>query len=525
MRVTWLLLLLISVSSQADVLREDFSTLTYRDANSTAVWNIALRKLHPTLQVTGLKVLNGDTPRTEDFTVGDGSDGPFNSTTYSRFGTIVGDTIYVNSREYHFTSFELEDPYKLVAVGGPLIIYSQSTVEIGGTLLCSGENAIGSSPGNGRCGGGNGGTGGTTGSSGVRGYPQSGSVNGGHPGTYVGPASGAGGGGGGSYSASNGTDGTDSNSPPTNTHGSGGNSSPNHDFATLGGGAGGGGGSGSDQVNGAGGGGGGGGGTVVIHAVGDITITATGSILARGGSGGSATTGGGGGGGGGGSIKLMTAGRITLTPAGTPVNATGGAGGSPSAGTAGAGGTGSAGRTWLVYSTFSGAGSENPTTNLDDPGTFQYANGVAQTAISKSIDTRSTLATFESAATAPTLLNIVLSGSNDNFVADDSGWLPLAQISELNQKRFIRFKLTLTNTNPSTPLEITEATITFTPGQKNDFNFKSGGCGSVMSSGLASLHRPKPPGPGPLIAMTLLFFLPLIVAGLIRRRLLEIKAK
>lgn len=460
-------------------LTETFTTTSMK-AEDGAVWNYELGKVHPTLKVTNWQVNNGDPPDSSDILVGDGSDGPFIPETFSQFGSVNGQTITIDAsggKILKVSKFHLPNNYTLTATGGPLVIYSLSTVEIDGTILCSGADASGPTPGVGRCGGGHGGEGGAALASGLRGQPQTGSVNAGHGGAYNGLAHGAGGGGGGAYSLDPGLAGTDSNTPPTNIGGAGGQSTPDHAFTTPGGGAGGGGGSGSNAE--AGGGGGGGGGMVIIHAVGGITVSSTGMILAHGGKGGDSNTGGGGGGGGGGSIRLMTAGRITLET-GTPVDVTGGTGGAVVSANAGAGGSGGFGRTWLVYSTFGGTGSESHTTALWDPGVFQYSTGLPEKIVSKSYDTRSTLPAFDGVEVSPSSTGVTfrVAGSNDNFVSDDTGWLDLTQLSQLNHKRFVRFEMTITNTNPTTPTEVTGVSINFTPGVKNDFNFSSG-CGSV----------------------------------------------
>ncbi len=486
-------------SAGANSVVENFSTTTYLDSG-TAVWNSVQRAIHPTLQVTGWRVNGGDALSTDDFPVGDGRHGAFNASTYASFGSVVGSTIYIDAATYpilQVTSFQLDAGYTLTAVGGGLKIYSLSTVEINGAILCSGSNASGSTAGTGRCGGGNGGSGGASGASGERGYPRTTTITGGFGGVYNMNAPGSGGGGGGSGSA-NGNAGSD-NQTTSNTGGPAGAGIADPGFANLSGAAGGGGGSGSGTE--VGGGGGGGGGTVIIHAVGDITVSASGTIKARGGDGGSPVSGGGGGGGGGGAIQLFTAGTITLT-AGTPVDATEGAKGIPTVGiTAGSGGNGASGRTWLVYGTFSGAGAETPATVLNSVGTFQYANAVARTIITKAYDTRSTLGNFQSASATPVSGDIVteIAGSNDGFAADDSGWLPLAQVATLGQKRFVRFRITLTNSNGANPTKVTGLSVTYTAGQKENFDFKSS---------CASVHGRTPPSSSSLLFLFALLLIP-----------------
>lgn len=514
-QTAFVLLIFACLNGRADQVSESFGSNTYKDSSTTAVWNLALHQIHPILQATGWKVNPADTPSTTDFIVGDGSMGSFEPSTYSRFGTVNGNTITVDgTKVLQVTKFELDANSHLIAIGGPLIIESQSTVTIDGTIECSGGNASGTSGGTSYCGGGAGGAGGSDHASGTQGEPLSGSVTGGHPGTYNGVASGAGGGGGGSHVITNGSGGTDSNSPPTNTGGGGGTSSSNPQFSVNGGGAGGGGGSGSSSESG--GGGGAGGGIVIIHAVGDIMISTTGKILARGGDGASTNSGGAGGGGGGGSIQLFSGGTITLTT-GVPVDVSGGSAGTASDTHAGGGGAGINGRTWLVYSSFAGAGSESHPTNLDDPGVFQYSTtATGQTAISKSYDSRSTLASFQSASVSPAPSSVLsVAGSNDEFQNDDTGWLPVSQIAQMNNKRYVRFQISLANSNPTAPTVVDTVAFDYIPGQKDDFNFKSSGCGTVGPL--------KPPMTGGSLALLLsLQLLPLLVTWALRRRTQEV---
>lgn len=507
-------ILMMSSSASASSIVEDLSSTTYL-GTGTLVWNIVQKTIHPTLQVTGWNAGGG--AQTTDILVGDGRDGEFKTETLSRFGTVSGNTITIDAsggKILQVTSFRLDALYTLTAINGPLIIYSQSTVEILGTIDCAGTAGSGTTPGIGKCGGGNGGAGGSAGASGEQGYPRTGSFRGGFGGTYNGVASGAGGGGGGSARA-NGNSGANDNSA-TNTGGAFGTGTANHQFTTLDGSGGGGGGSGS-AVN-SGGGGGGGGGTVIIHAVGDITVS--GLIDARGGAGANSTAnpngGGSGGGGGGGGIRLASAGQITLQ-AGVPANANFGSAGTKADANAGLGGNGADGRTWLTYSTFGGAGSESPTTGLAPEGTFQYANAVEQQLTTKGYDTRSTMADFQSFSVSPSVggLSVMIAGSNDNFASDDSGWLTSAQVAQIKNKRYVRFLVKLTNGNPTTPIKATGFTVTYNAPNKEEFNFKSS-CGSVGNV--------LPPSNGMLSLLLSLLFLPFALGLSLRRLSKPIKA-
>lgn len=504
--------LLISWQTKAAVITESFLT-TQNKESSTAVWNTATGFVHPTLKINGYQAIAG--PVTSgDFSVGDGSDGSFNVSTYANFGTVAGNVITINALDHstlNFTNFTLDSGYTLTAINGPLIIHSLSTVVINGTINCSGGNgsaatgALGGAGGIGRCGGSNGGRGGNDNTSGTGGLPLTGLVSGGGGGSFIGAALGSGGGGGGSYSGNNGVIGTNSASPATNTGGAAGSGATgaNHDFTILNGSPGGGGGSGSGTSSEGGGGGGAGGGTVVIHAVGNVTISNTGFILARGGNGGTANDGGGGGGGAGGSVKVFTAGNLHLDT-GTDIDVNAGAGAVTVTGNAGDGGAGAFGRTWSNYSAFSGSGSESHASSLLSLGTIQY-NTASQVAVSKMFDTSSTLAEFQSISASPASPDIVIevSGSNDGFISDNSGWLPSTSIATLNKRRFLKFRITLTNSNATTPTQIDDVQINYAPGIKEDFQFKSG-CGRI--GGL------PPPTSSSSLTIFLLCLLPLLIS-------------
>lgn len=507
---TFLFFLLINFHALANVITEDFSTVAKKES-STAVWNFATGVIHPTLQIANYEVVPG-TPLSSDFEVGDGSHGIFDSSTYANFGTLVGSTIIIDANIFpvlKLTRFQLDNTYTLTSINGPLIIYSLSTVTIDGVIQCSGTNgaaasgANGGTGGTGRCGGSNGGTGGNSAQSGNSGLPIAGTVSGGGGGNYTGAAPGSGGGGGGAYAGNPGGIGANS-VPATNAGGLGGNgvAGANHEFTILNGSPGGGGGSGSDTEGG--GGGGGGGGTVIIHAVGDVSISATGAIFATGGGGGGANAGGGGGGGGGGSVKIFTPANLNLT-AGINIDVTGGAGAVPAVANAGDGGIGSFGRTWDMSSTFTGAGSESHGSGLISLGTIEYVT-TSQNVISKSYDTQSTLAVFNSISANPANPDVVfeVAGSNDDFSSDDTGWLNVSLISTLEKKRYIKFKMTLTNSNALVPTTISDVFINYNSGAKDNFQFKSG-CGLITKT-------PPTSRPHFIFIISILFFLPIAVA-------------
>ena len=115
-------------------------------------------------------------------------------------------------------------------------------------------------------------------------------------------------------------------------------------------------------------------------------------------------------------------------------------------------------------------------------GTVEYST-TTQTVISKSYDTQSTSAKFRSITSNPVSSNIFLeiAASSDNFINDDSGWLAANQIDQLNQKkhRYIKFKITLTNSNPTTPTLVDEIFVNF-DSIPEEYNFK-GGCGLIKT--------------------------------------------
>ena len=523
-----------SIVAYADVIVESFSNTDQKDS-ATAVWNQSLGIVHPGLQISNYQVMGFPIVPLSNFSVGDGSDGPFNVSTYANFGTVSGTEIIINALtrpSINVTSFQLDAGYTLTAINGPLVIYSLSTVSVSGTINCDGQTGqqstsnLGGAGGLGRCGGRVGGSGGDLSASGNPGLPIGPGVSGGQGGTYAGVSAGSGGGGGAAYSDNDGASGQNSTSN-INLGGIGGigSGNANHEFTILDGSPGGGGGSGSSTAGG--GGGGGGGGTVIIHAVGNISINAGGLISARGGSGGGSLatgpeSGGGGGGGGGGSVKIFTAGNLELN-SGTSVDVAGGTGGIPASLTAGIGGVGSFGRTWLNYTTFSGAGTESHPSLLQSLGAIEY-NTVAQQVISKAYDVSSTTVIYNSISTDITSadLSLEVAGSTDNFASSDTGWLPSAQISNLNNHRYIKFKINLTNSAPTSPTVVSAVNINYNPNlptpppaptpnpstsnlTQETFKF-SGGCGAIKTESSEWLQ---------ILLMTLMM-MPLIAAFRLR---------
>lgn len=492
-RTLGVFLFLFSLESRATDFTETFSTRT-RYSSGSAIWNQAVGKVHPTLLVDNYKA--GATPLS--FDVGDGSHGSFNSTTYANFsqnGDVSGNKIRLDTSTYpilYVTDFTLDSGWVLEPVGSdPLYIYALGSVNIQGEIWCHGENGadsvdtVAGSGGSGRCGGANGGAGGAVSGAGTSGTSINGSVTGGTGGSN----SGSGGGGGGSWNTSSGP------VAGPSSGGAAGSSSSDPEFTTVAGGAGGGGGAGSGAN--AGGGGGAGGGTVIIHAVGGVTIgtspgSTTGFIYAKGGKGGASTlsgggsgTGGPGGGGGGGSILIFSGGTVTI------YNSDGSGASTAAAGSGGGAGVaiGGTGRHWVT-----GVAYSNPTGGFYTPneqaplivGDWAKFSTSSQNVISQVIDLGNSKPEINGISLSPTSSDFTfeVSGSNDGFVSDDTGWT--TSVSALNNKRYLKFRVSIATTNATSPTMVDSATVSYTPFQKTQFDLEAAGCASVEPNGSSS---------------------------------------
>lgn len=512
----------------ASQVSETFSSRTYWDSG-TALWNQARGLLTPALVIRNW---NDGSNRTSDFDIGDGRHGAFNSTTWSQIADSVDtgtNTIYLNTdEEFYFTTFDLPASWTLEGVGSkPLTIYVQGDMTVDGTIQCSGKaggnstgtmaGALAGTGGEGRCGGyagGSGGaryTGGSTGDGHMGSSATVGTISAGAAGTTTGAGSGSGGGGGGAWSSFN-IPNTASTAGLSGTAGARGSNDVDSDWTYVQGAAGGGGGSGSSTEAGAGGGAGGG--VLIIHVGGNFTAGTTGLLLANGGDGGvSPSDGGGGGAGGGGSIQLWVAENLTLNgPGNNQISAASGNIGNTASG--GDGGSGWAGRIWIgvVGAKFSNplGATNDPSTDLISEGTPEYVTSAVM-AISKPLDTLSTLPYFSSAAfsTTGTATDIQLevAGSNDAFASDDTGWVSDSNVALIDNKRYVRFRLTLTNSNASTPTTVDSVSIDFTKGEKKEFEFQASGCGWMQNQ--------KPSGMGMIL---ILLALPLGLALVLKAK-------
>lgn len=507
---------------------ESFSTRTHY-ATGLAIWNQALGAAHPTL-----RVMNFSGGATKPVFVGDGRDGSFDVSTYALFsenGDLSGNIIRYNTDKImQVTYFKLEAGWRLEPVGNkPLTIYSLSDVIIEGEIWCHGKNggnANNTTPGEGgegRCGGARGGDGGLPAKDGSHGSNiVDGVVTGGRAGNYTGGAAVAGGGGGSWNTTSNPSDGANVNVgggiDVLTDGGQAGVSNNDPTFVNNFGGAGGGGGSGSATEAGAGGGGGGG--TVIINAARDFFLgsppnSLTGFIYVNGGAGGNSNVNGGAGGGGGGGSMQVFVGRAIEIFNTTGTGAGFGNGGQPGTNLgAASGGTGGPGRSWyssVIYNA-SGTGIYVPTEHISiAPGNVEFHSDPQQVE-SKSFDLISTKPTITAITPTPVSpdFQLEIAGSSDNFINDDTGWT--TDLNLVKNKRYVKFRATITTGNVNSPTMLDAVTVVYTPGNINDFDFVASGCGMVQDVSF-------PP------SSSVPFLLPFILLLGIRSRTLKFKAQ
>ena len=147
---------------------------------------------------------------------------------------------------------------------------------------------------------------------------------------------------------------------------------------------------------------------------------------------------------------------------------------SGSAASGGAGGNGSFGRLWDTANTYNiFIGSESAGNGLSDATAVPPVHYITTPVVvtSKSFDTGNTKPTFNSITSDPATseVSFQISGSEDNFISDDSGWVDASQMSTLTKKRYVKFRMTLTNSNYATPTKITSVSINYTPPAKKKF--------------------------------------------------------
>lgn len=463
----------------------------------------------------------GSGSQSRTISVGDGRHGAFSGSTYSNFSKdsdISGNTIRIDTDTYtelHFTSFELESGWTIEPVGSkPLIIYSQSTVQIDGTIQCSGrdgndanaDESIQVSGVEGRCGGA---------SSGAGGYDNSGlvdasdgdsggaSITGGGGADSSATAGGKGGGGGGSYAINASPQAAvDGVNPDGGSGGTAGTNFRNDEFTVLNASSGGGGGaafnSGTATQNSSGASGGSGGGLVIIYAKGNVTISATGGIYANGGAGGDVAAGlsaGAGGGGGGGGINIFSAGDIVINGS---VQARAGSGGTAN-GNGGNGGAGGRGRTWIAEKdgAASGGSIEDPDTTLVSRGSIASAN-ITANLITPTIDIGNSAPEFTAESFTQSLAGS--STSNIQYSSSDSSsftpsWKSLGSLTESDKKRYWKFRIEIVQDTSTSFSEISLVDLTYDPKLESDFDLV-GACGMI-----------KPLKPSPKTSLHWIYFL------------------
>lgn len=536
-------LLLFSKIGLAATLNVPLDSTSYADLDlTTGVWNIASQELHPKLQIENWNFSAGVGAAIE-INVGDGSDGPFNISTYANFGTVSGTTIYLTTRAtpFNFTSFELAANYIIEPVGSyPLIIRSQSDVILQNSagIRCSGMDGENSKQsfvagstvslgGNGRCGGGNGGSGyqtfnasmadGADGGTGISG-------GGGAPDSTNAANGGGGGGAGGSVESSEyrGQNGT-------SVHTQAGQDTLNtligtelwdynlHLHLDKGGSGGGAGGAYTpfDGKEATGGGGGGGGGVVVIHAVDDVRLATSSSfITSSGGYGGDSGDGnnwggagsglgGGGGGGAGGKVWIAAGGELTnnaSTGFESDIDAFEGNGGNDPVSTpARLGGNATRGSVWLTDSTCDGPTAPNtgcPITSATPNNAVKYGQVLYNTTTdshfySKAIDLNNTNPNLESILVTTSnsgngTLTTWVQASDDAAFTSPTAEIDGSSISTISGHRFLRVHLVLDNNNSTTPIKVTGITINYTPQNTTKFEFVSA-CGRIDTTWLLIL--------------------------------------
>lgn len=534
--LSFILLFIFKVGvAQADSLSISFND-NFTAGTGDLIFNKANQTLHGPIEIRDYQAVAGPVS-SYDVSIGDGSHGSFDSSTYSNFsenGDVSGNIIRLNTDTYPIlkvTKFELDSGWTLEPIGSkPLIIYSQSTVVVNGTIQCSGrkgnsadaDETIQVSGVEGRCGGA---------ASGAGGYDSGGTLvdadNGTSGGTNLVAGGGAdstgvsaakGGGGGGAYAIvqapQNSTAGVN---PDGGAGGSAGTSFRDDAFSFVFGGSGGGGGAGfrtgTVTQNASGASGGSGGGLVIIHAYGNVSVSNTGTILANGGDGGDVAAGlyaGAGGGGGGGGVKIFSAGDVVLDGAVRALE--GAAGNSPNGGNGGKGGRG---RTWISDSSGRSGGSvfEDPDTLLTGIGTIEGKQG-SFSLETGSYDLKNSLPSIDSENFTTELSGGTFSLTYSSSLNEDGGstFISRSSLNDLNSFRYWKFKVSL-NQDASGGLSSTSIIdITYTPKSASEFDFE-GACGLVYSVGKEG---------GPHFSFWFLLILPLILLVILRFRILPV---
>ncbi len=454
-------------------------------SSTTFVVNPYTGTLHPKIWAYDWAEMSAQARQNTVLDMGDGSHGSIDSSRYSEFGTFDGTTWVINTDTYpelKVTNFDLISGVTLRPTGSnALVIRSLNNITISGIIDCNADNGTTHglstavvSGGSSRCGGGAGGSGG---SSSVA--PQAGSSGG--PGIGGGQVQddnkGSGGGGGGGYASAAGDQSQNGKDNTAAVAGLKGTNTADGAFVNLGAGSGGGGGGYNAGHGGAGGGGGGG----LIYLVARNDIHVTGTIQANGGNGGGGTgSSGGGGGGAGGGIALFAARDFVFTGS---ITATKGTGGTPTTG--GAGGNGSIGRTWLIDQDGlpqAGAPFEDPTSFMDVLGEVHWAQE-SYTWESKIFDLSNTQPVISQAqivgstggATNVVTTSVAYSSDGVNW----SSWYTTSSLLGQKIQRYVKFKIEAQNNDRTSPIDISQLSVTYALSNKTEFKMVGAGCGSI----------------------------------------------
>ncbi len=455
-----ILLPFLLISAATFALSEEFATLDHFDSSSTAVWNLESHQVELPLKVDRTQS-DGLSQENESVLIGSGKDGAFTADTLSQWdllsGSVANQVTLSGDRVYEFTSFTLPAGFTLKCAGsGALQIRVQGNVIIAGIIDMRGSTGAGGIGGTASCGGAAGGDGGV-GGNGSRGSSAKNGIEGGGAG---GVGSGNDGAGGGHIN-----DGQDSGAA------SGGNSYDTFWADDLLGGSGGGGGAANGGTNG--GGGGGGGGALRISTGGDLHTTSTGKILGNGGGGEVAAGAGDGGGGAGGEIvlfggtRLINEGLIDISEGtGTTANGSFGTGWFTT-------------RTpWTLADLLPGLDADGGNLSADD-GRILYTASSSQI-LTLPYDTGLPDPHYTSFTAEETLsggtIEYAIAGSDDNFQSDDTGFVSSNDLSMIQGKRYVKFRILLQGSSPTASPTVKKVSLNiFEP----TFRYRAAACNAV----------------------------------------------
>lgn len=498
----------ISTPTWARVITEDFSGSTRVASTSTGVWNLVLKRLHVPFIVD--RTAGGGENENDNVPIGTAKHGEFSAATYANFDVNLSDAATSITLDtgtlYEFTTFTLESGTTLyghgskalqIRVHGNVLIKGRIDLRGGAGGSITTDTASNPSGGSACCGGGAGGRGGGNAASASDGTSANSTNTGlGRAGAASSSSgNGSGGGGGGGFESAPSAATAGGTPAGGGSGGAEGSSYGDVYLTTLLGGSGGGGGAAytlGGVNNSSGGGGAGGGGAIQISAGGNIQITSTGEVLAKGGAGGGTSSGsllaGCGGGGAGGAIVLMAAGQYNNEG---KVNADRSSGGSGSSG--GAGGNGAVGRTWLVDSrdfttwpSLPPGAEETPSPNMSEFGRIYYSK-TSYVVESDLYDTKNSSPSYDRLETdevkpSGSSIGYELAGSSDQFASDTTGFVSSSQISQLNGKRYFKFRVTMQSANRESTPEVRAIRLHIIDHVQYKFLFETSGCARIHPS-------------------------------------------